>query len=162
MDLAEARADIVLDQDFGPRHRLLGGQRLPGIGTEMVPAEQNAISRQAGAIGNAMDKVAEARRFHAGVAALLIDLVGRRLNQRERRSGPQDVAKRRLDHQRMRGTDGKYAARLAGLVTRDEVEDGLQFMLSADVAGGSARGSPVCLDAKECASILPNLGAKSG
>ena len=27
-----------------------------------------------------------------------------------------------FDHQRMRGADGKYAARLAGLVTRDEIE----------------------------------------
>ena len=155
MNLAEARADIVLDQDFGPRHRLLGGQRLPGIRTEMVPTEQNAISRQAGAIGNAMDKVAEARRFHAGVAAILIDLVGRRLDQRERRSGPQDMAKRRHDHQRMRGADGKYAARLAGLVTRDEVEDGLQFMLSA-IRRRLRRRQPVCLGAKECASILLN------
>ena len=124
MDLAEAGADVVLDQHLGPRHRRFGGQRLPGIGTEMVAAEKNAIPGEAGAIRNAMDKVTEVRRLHAGIAAVLIDLVRGRLDQRERRAGPPGMEKRRLDHQGMRRAYGKHAARLACLVTRDQVENG--------------------------------------
>ena len=125
MDLAEAGANIVLDQHLGPCHRRLGGQRLPGIGTEMVAAEKNAVPRQADAIRNAMDEVAEVRRLHAGIAAVLVDLVRGRLDQREGRAGPSRMDERRLDHQGMRGANGKHAARLACLVTCDQVENGL-------------------------------------
>ena len=101
MDLAEAGADVVLDHHVGPRHRLLGRQRLPGIGTEMVPTEQDAIASQADAIGNTI-QVTEVGRCHAGIAAVLVDLVRGRFDQRERCARLPGMEERRLDRQRMR------------------------------------------------------------
>src|SRR5262249_53644050 len=77
-----------------------------------------------------------------------------RLDQRERGAGAQDVTKRRLDHQRVRGAHGIEAARLAGLVTRDQVDDGLHAKSLAALARRSA--ATVCSYVTECASISPN------
>ena len=78
----------------------------------------------------ASTKSTEVRRRHAGVAAVLVDLVGGRLDQRERCAGSSRMAQRRLDHQRVRRTDGKYPAGLACLVPADQVENDLHASLT--------------------------------
>src|ERR1700738_453550 len=124
MDLAETGANVIIDQHLRARHCVFDRQRLPGIGTKMIAAEKNPMARQPHATRDLMDEFTKAGRLHAGIASLLIDLVGGGFDQRERRTAAQGVQQRRLDHQRMRRADGIDAARLACLVMRDEVENG--------------------------------------
>ena len=72
----------------------------------MIAAEHDAVSPHADAIGDTVNKVTEVRRLHAGIAAVLVDLVRGRFNQRERCARAQRVKKRRFDHQGMGGTYG--------------------------------------------------------
>src|SRR6516225_1758429 len=134
MDLAEACGHIILDQCLRARHGSFCAQGLPDVGTEVATAENNAMAIKAEAIRDAMDEVAEAHRRHAGIAALLIDLVRGRFDQRERRARTPGVKQRRLDHQRMRGAHGKHAAGLARLVPRDAIDNGPHAVSSSGVS----------------------------
>ncbi len=120
--LAEAGGHVLLDQHLGLLHGLLGGQTGPRIGAQMVPAQQNALARQADLVGEAVDEVAEHLGRHTGIAAVLIDLVAGRLDQHHAHIGLQRVDESRLDDQRMGRTDRIYAASLAGLVPGDQIE----------------------------------------
>jgi hypothetical protein len=91
----------------------------------VVAAENKTFARQTAAIGDVMDEVAKAHRCHAGIAAVLIDLVRSRFDKGERHAGPAGVAQRCLDYEGMRGAYGKHAARLSCPVTRNAVENGL-------------------------------------
>src|SRR6202048_4248403 len=124
MDLAETGANVIIDQPLRARHCVFDRQRLPGIGTKMIAAEKNPMARQPHAIRDLVDEFTKACRLHAGIASLLIDLVGGGFDQRERRTAAQGVQQRRFDHQRMRRADGIDGATLSRLVMRDEVENG--------------------------------------
>ena len=91
----------------------------------MVAAQSNAIAREADAIGNVPDECSEIHGRHSRVAAVLVHLVRRRLDQRKRRVVRLGVAKRSLNHQRVRGADGCDADTLARFVPGDEVADDL-------------------------------------
>src|SRR5262245_58199198 len=90
----------------------------------MVATKQNAVTRQRNTIGDAQDKIAERRRPHPGIAAVLVDLVRSRLDQCEPRVMSLPMAERSLDHQRMRRAHRIETARLASLVPRIQVENG--------------------------------------
>ena len=154
MDLAKARAHIVRDHHLGPLHRLVGRQVLPGVRPEMIAAEHDALHRQTGAAGNRRDKVAEVRRRHPGIAAVLIDLIGGRLDQRKRCAGAPRVAQRRLDHQRVRRADGKYPAGLACLVPADQVEDDPHASLTCSAAQRPLGVQPFALPERDVQAYL--------
>ena len=107
----------------------------------MVATEHDAIARQADAIRNAMDEVAEVRRRHAGIAAVLVDLVGGRLDQRERRIVSQGMRQRRLDRQRVRGTYGIHSPASAGPVARNPFENRLHLRDAGSAGAASASES---------------------
>ena len=116
-----------------------------------------------------MDKVTEVRRRHPGIAAVLIDLVRGRLDQRERCAGTPRVAQRRLDHQRMRRTDGKYPAGLARLVAA--IRSRMAFIeipraISPGAAGASkhpkfCRAAPYENEKQTVSSNVASLGTCS-
>ena len=143
MDLAEAGADILFDHHVSARHRFVCRQRLPWIRTKVISAKDNLVRRKACPICNASDEIAELRGLHAGIAAVLIDLVRRRLNQRERNLVPGGVNEGCFNHKRMRGTHGKDAARLSGLVPRDAFDHRLHFSSGASASRtAAAHASP--------------------
>ncbi len=89
----------------------------------MVAAQQQAFAREADLVGDREDEFAEVPRRHAGVAAELVDLVGRGFDQHGG-FGAQAFAERRAQYDRMRGADRVDADRLACLVAADEFENG--------------------------------------
>ncbi len=56
MDLAETGVDIGRDHDRGTAQRLFGRQRLPGIGAEMVAAQDEALHGEADACRDPLDE----------------------------------------------------------------------------------------------------------
>ncbi len=125
VDFAEAGTDVIGDHDLGPGHGLVGRPARPGIGAEMIAAERDPIGRDADAVGDDPDEVAEGSRGHAGVAAVLIDLVRGRLDQHKGRGVLRGVPESRLNHQWMGGADGSDADALAHFVPGDDVADDL-------------------------------------
>ena len=87
----------------------------------MIAAQQHTLVRQTHAGSNVSHEANKIRRPHAGIAAVLIDLVRSGFNQRVtlRRVG---AAQRGLNDQRMRRTHGIDAHRLPGFMPRDDVE----------------------------------------
>src|SRR4051812_45753378 len=124
MDLAKARGDVIMNEHVSSRHRLFRGKCLPRVRTKMVAAKKHTNSRQANALGNAINKVTETDRLHSSVAALLIDLVRGCFDQSERRTRAAGMEQRRFDHERMRGAYRESSASLARPVPRDQVEKG--------------------------------------
>ncbi len=47
----------------------------PGVGAEVIAAENELLEGKAGVAGDLFDEVTEAGGLHAGVAAVLIDLI---------------------------------------------------------------------------------------
>ena len=101
VDLAEAGGDVLRHHHLGLGHRLRRGQAAPGVGPEVVAAQHEQLRRQALDAGQRFDEAAEVDRRHAGVAAVLVDLVGGRLDQR-RPAERGALAQRRRQHDRMR------------------------------------------------------------
>ena len=81
MQLGEAGPGVGLDHRLGPLHRLIGRQMLPWIGTEMIAAEDHSGGIKADARRDTLHESAEISGRHAGIAALLVDLVAGRLDQ---------------------------------------------------------------------------------
>ena len=81
MQLGEAGSGVAFDHGFGPLHRLVRGQMLPRIGTKMIASENDPGGVKTNARRDRLDETAEIGRRHAGVAALLVDLIAGRLDK---------------------------------------------------------------------------------
>ena len=125
VQLGEAGPGVGLDHHPRLGHGGLGAEALPGVGAEMVAAEDDAIEGKADAAGDGLDEVAEVGRRHAGIAAVLVDLVAGGLDQ-HRQAEPVGVAHGRLDDQRVRRTDRRNAF---GAGARPPGGDVLQYVL---------------------------------
>jgi hypothetical protein len=62
-------------------HGLVGRQMLPRVGAEMVAAEDEARRVEADRRGDLLDEATEVGWRHAGITAILIDLVAGRFDQ---------------------------------------------------------------------------------
>ena len=114
MNFAKAGANVIVDQGFRQRHRLLSRAILPGVGPQMIAAQPHAIACQANLIRQAPQRIAELGRRLAGIAAELIDLVGRRLHQ-HRRTARFGLPQRGLQNPGMGGTDRKIPTGIPAL-----------------------------------------------
>src|SRR5262249_32480576 len=137
----------------GVPHRFVCRQRLPWIGPKVISPKCKAIWREANTICKAGDKIAEHRGLHAGIAAILVDLVRGRLDQNERGLVADGVNKGCFNHQRMRGAHGKDAARLSGPVPRDAVEHRFHF------SSGASESRTAATDARPSATSLSRPGS---
>ena len=109
MQLGEAGGGIGIDHRDRLPHRLGGRQMLPRVRAEMVAAKDQAVERNARAGRMLLDEAAEGGRRHAGITALMVDLVACRLDQHIG-AMYRAMAERCFDHQRMRRTDRSDAA----------------------------------------------------
>ena len=123
MKLAEARPRIGVDHRLGLAEGLFGRQRLPGVGAEMVATQDQQAPVEPNLPRDTVDEVAEARRRHPGVAAILVDLVARRLDQ-DRGSVRHALQKGGFDREGVGRADGRDADARAGLATRRQIRDG--------------------------------------
>ena len=137
MDLAKACRHVLCDQDPGALQRDLRGLRLPAVGAEMVPAQEHPLGGQADLIGHAPHEVTETRGTHARVATVLVDLVGRRLDQRLAAGGTR-VLQRSPQHQRMRRAHRVDADGFATTVAAHQVEQRLHARSSGSMARSAA------------------------
>jgi hypothetical protein len=89
----------------------------------MVAAEDQALTGEVDSVGDAFDEGAKVGGRHAGVAAVMVDLVAGRLDQ-HRAVIRVALAKRSLDDDRMGGADGGQADPVARGVALRQVEEG--------------------------------------
>jgi hypothetical protein len=75
VDLGVAGFDVFSDEDVGLGHGGVGGFALPAVGAEVVAAEDDAVAGEVLLVGDGEDHVAEVGGPHAGVAAVLVDLI---------------------------------------------------------------------------------------
>ena len=108
VQLLEARAGIGGDHRLRAGHGVLRRQVLPRVRSQVVAAQDDPAARHADAVRDAVDELAEAVRRHAGVAAVLVDLVARRLDQ-GRAAVLHGLQQRRLDDHFMRRAYGHDA-----------------------------------------------------
>jgi hypothetical protein len=121
VNLEEPGLDVTGHQHRGSVHGLLGPETPPAVGPQMVSAQHDSFPRQAETVRRVEYDVAEVRRPHARVAAELVDLVRRRLQQ-QRSAVVEGLQHRRLDHQWMHRADRSDANRRPGTVAPDKVE----------------------------------------
>ena len=117
MDLREAGLCKFIDQLLCAGHGFLFGQILPRQGAEMVAGENDLLLGHTGLGGELHDELIEISRVHAGIAAVLVDLIGGRLDQ-DRLAGGLRARKRSLQHKLVCAAVGRNAdlrAALAGL-----------------------------------------------
>jgi hypothetical protein len=81
MQLGEARSRIAFDHGFGPLHRLVCRQMLPRIGAKMIASEDHSGRVKTYMHRDVFHGLAEIGGRHAGVAALLVDLIAGRLDE---------------------------------------------------------------------------------
>ena len=120
MDLGVARLDVRGDEHVGLGHCRTGGFALPSVRAEVVTAEDDAVSREPGLVGEAEHEIPELRRTQTGVAAELVDLVRRRLDQDVAAVGG-GLCNGRLHHGGMGRTDGVDPDGFTGFVPADRV-----------------------------------------
>ena len=84
MDFLESGAHVSLHHQRGFAHGFRRRFMLPGIGAEMVTAEDEAGGGETAGCGDASDQAMKVLGRHAGVPAVVIDLVGRGLDQQMR------------------------------------------------------------------------------
>ncbi len=127
MNLAKAGGNIGRDHHLSLGHGGIGWQMRPRIGPQMVAAQQYPPARQPHLVGYAKHELAKIVRRHSRIAAILIDLVAGRFDQRDRPLRFKYIQQRRFDDQRMGRTHRNNTAGLAALVTRDQIEHGLHW-----------------------------------
>ena len=120
VDLGEAGSDVRGDQHLGPVHGVVGTGVAPPVRPEVVAAEDEAVARKADAVDDVVHECGEVGGPQAGVAAVLVDLVGGRLDEQQAAVGVR-LAGGRLEHDRVRGADRGDAHGGAGVVPGDEV-----------------------------------------
>src|SRR6185437_2061169 len=123
--------------DARARERLVCGQGLPGVGTQMIAAEEDAPARQSRLVREAQHHVAELRRPQARVAAFLVHLIRGGLDQRVTLRGT-CVLERGPQRQGMRRADGVDPNGLATPVAAHELEQRLHVASSGSMASRAA------------------------
>src|SRR5690606_38276088 len=134
---------------LGLGYRLFRVQRGPRVGAEVVAAEHDPRRVEADLGGDAVDECDEVGRGHAGVAAVLVDLVAGRLEQDEGQAGALRMAQRGLDDDGVGRADRGHAAGDALLVARDQVLENVHGKRTSgegnggqgDCGGASCSGS---------------------
>lgn len=118
VDLAVAGFDVGRDERVGVGHSHRCRLVLPTVGAQMVTAEDHAVAVESLLVGDVVHQVAEVGGPHTGIAAELVDLVRRRLDEHETvvRGGLHDGCGH---HGGMRRAHRVHADRIAGLVLRD-------------------------------------------
>ena len=81
VNLGEPGLHIGGHHGAGPGHGICGGQMSPWIGAKMIAAENQVGGIVTFALRNLQDKGAKGGGGHAGIAAVLIDLIAGRLDQ---------------------------------------------------------------------------------
>jgi hypothetical protein len=89
------------DHGLGLGHRDFDWQRCPRVGAKVVATQQDACGIKPHLARNAMHKAHEISRGHAGIAAVLVDLVAGGFKQHKRQVMAPGMAQRSLDHQWM-------------------------------------------------------------
>ncbi len=125
MQLLVAGRGIGSDHLARLGHRRIRRQVLPRVRAEMVAAQDHLRAVEPDRVRDAPDQVAEVGRPHAGIAAILVDLVAGRLDQ-GRAAIRHRLSQRRLDHQRMRRAHRGDADGLAGLTPASQRQQGLR------------------------------------
>src|SRR5665647_2835021 len=120
VDLGETGGDVGGHQHFGVLHRLLCRQVPPPVGPQVVAAEHDPVQGQATPSGDAVHKLSEVAGAHAGIAAGLVHLVRRRLDQDVSPCVP-GLQDRSLENQRVGGAHRGHADRLSLLLALDHV-----------------------------------------
>ena len=117
MNFGESGAGVLIHQLHRVLHGLFFWQFLPGQGAEVVAGQNHHALRQADVLCHFQHHLVEVRRFHAGVAAELVHLIGGGLNQ-NRLVQLLGAAQRNLQHQLIGAAIGRNAAAdaLAALV----------------------------------------------
>ena len=124
VDLGEAGLGIGADHGVGLGHGLLRREVPPGLGAEVVAAEDDRRAVEPGLVGEPVDHGHEVRGRLAGVAAVLVHLVRGRLDHQGAAEGAGE-AQRGLDHLRVGGADrGDGGARARAAAGDDVLEDG--------------------------------------
>jgi len=133
MDFAEASGGEGGDHDFGVTHGIGCGEVAPGIGAEMIAAEDEGSGGKTGLVGDGFDEAAEAGWLHTGVAAVLIDLVAGGFNKKEAAIGDGLLGGGAKD-ERMGGADGWNAGGPVGWLVGEE---------ALETSGHERRGATV-------------------
>ncbi len=120
VDLGEPGGGIGRDHGTGLVHRGGGGQVPPGVRAEVVAAEDHAVGRHALLAGDAHHEGVEIGGPHACIAAVLIDLIARRLDQ-DRAPGQMAASQSCPQDHGMRRADGGDAARRSTVLGGDQV-----------------------------------------
>ena len=103
----------------------------------VLAAEQHPLALETDLIGHRPDEFAERRRPPAGIAAVLVDLVGGRFDQHVTAPGVRVLQSGR-QHQRMRRADGGNTEQLAGAVAPHQLEQHLHADSSGSMASRAA------------------------
>ena len=112
MDLVKPRRDIGRDHAFGLGHGDLGRLGPPRVRPKVIAAQHDPGGGAAFLGRDPPHQCREIAWCHAGIAALMVDLIAGRLDQHGG-AGRRAVAQRRAQHQRMRRTDRGDAPRPA-------------------------------------------------
>ena len=89
----------------------------------MIATQHDAGSRDADAIRDSVDEIPECGRLHAGIAAVLVDLVRSGLDAGEVFAQLLRVNQCSLDRDRVRRADGIDSGALAGAIAGNSVEN---------------------------------------
>lgn len=120
MELAEAGGCVLSDHDLCGGHGFGGSGLLPGIGAEVIATEEDAFGGKTELCGNVEDEPAEVGGLHAGVAAVLVDLVGGGFDE-DWAAVVEGLPNGGADDPGVGGTDGVDAAGGVGRVEECEV-----------------------------------------
>ena len=149
MKLGEAGPHKGVDHGFGLAKRLFGRQRLPGVGAEVVAAEDQPARLETDPPRDAGHEIAEARRRHASIAAVLVDLVAGRLDQNRGAVG-HALQQGGFDGEGVGRADRRDADARAGMTETGKIRDGV---------GGHGVGLPDAIKASSSAKLeAPSIG----
>ena len=109
MNFGEAGLGILRDHLFGAAHRLFRRQFAPHMRSQMIAAQNELALRQTRPRHQRLDEIAKSGRPHAGIAAILVDLIAGRFDQQQG-AVIQRLLGGRPDHPGMRRTDRCDAA----------------------------------------------------
>ena len=123
--LHEPRLDVAFHEAARLGHRGGGAFVRPADGAQVVAAQHDSINGNSRPFRNAGEIRGKVARLHARVAAELIHLVGRRLDEQRR---PVDVGLHHggFEHQRMRAANRPDADGISATVAAQHVEQFIQ------------------------------------
>ena len=122
MYLGEACRHIGCDHSTGFVHRFGSRKVRPGVGTQMIAAQDQPGRIETFLLSDAQDEGPKVGRGHARVATFVVHLIARRLDQNRHRPVTAHGKGNANDH-RMRRTHRRYAPDFAGFpIARQMVE----------------------------------------